>query len=159
VLGADEMCSIVCRRRMIMESKITTKRYREIYQKSNNNTFKLLFLLCAELTGSEKVSENSIVDYLKCNIEFVFELVRNIEEKEVKFYDKDQPLSAEEVETVERFIRENRKDSGFYNPVIDGPDSIGMGHVCGEKYAFYISRGFEIHPEVYDIAYRVLKED
>lgn len=140
-----------------MEKKITTKRYREIYDESANNPFKLLLLLSAELTGSKKIGENSIADYLKHNIEFVFELVKNIEEKEVKFYDKDIPLSVEDVEAVERFIRENR--SGFYNPVIDGPDSIEMGHVCGEKYAFYISRGFEIHPEVYDIAYRVLKED
>ena len=140
-----------------MEKKITAKRYREIYDEADNNPFKQLFLLCVELTGSEKVSENSISNYLEDNEDLVLELIKNIERKEVRFYDDMKRLCAEDVEKVENYIKANRKDCRFYDLAIDGADPNEMAYACGEEFGFYTKPGFQyIHFEVFEIAERIL---
>ena len=134
---------------------ITAKHYREIYDEANNNLFKLLFLLCTELTGSKKVGNNSIADYLEGNEALTLELIKNIEKKEVGFYDDMKRLCAEDVERVENYVRLHRKDCRFYD--IDGVDLNEMARACGEEFGFYIDSGFYyIHCEVFEIAEKVL---
>ena len=136
---------------------ITAKRYREIYDEADNNSFKLLSLLCAELTVSKGIGNNSIADYLEGNEDILRELINNIERKEVEFYDNAKRLCAEDVERVKNYVRLHRKDCRFYDLDIDGPDPEEMTTACGDEFGFYIDSGFyHIHFEVFEIVKKVL---